>query len=55
MNAEARIYRAEIIRALMGDRAHECKVADMHRLNQICEHLAECPSLGEADAAWSRQ
>ena len=42
MNAEALIYRNEIIRACMGDRFNECKVADMHRLNQIAEHLAEC-------------
>jgi hypothetical protein len=42
MSPEARLYRAEIIRAAFGERAHECKVADMHRLNQICEHLATC-------------
>src|SRR5205823_2195619 len=42
MNAAAIIYRAEIIRAVLGDRAHESKIADVHRLNQIAEHLAEC-------------
>lgn len=42
MNAEALIYRAEIIRAVLGNGVSEHKVADMHRLNQIAEHLAQC-------------
>jgi hypothetical protein len=37
----ADIYRAELIRAAFGDRAHETKVADLHRLNQYAERLAE--------------
>jgi hypothetical protein len=38
------IYRDEIIRAVLGDRAHEGKVANMTRLTQIAERLAECES-----------
>lgn len=42
MNNIARIYRAEILRAVMGDKANEVKVSDIERLNQIAEHLATC-------------
>jgi hypothetical protein len=42
MNNTARIYRAEILRAVQGMGASELKVADMARLNQIAEHLAHC-------------
>ncbi|MBD8565041.1 hypothetical protein IFU01_12320 [Oxalobacteraceae sp. CFBP 8763] len=42
MNDIARIYRAEILRAVLGSGAHAAKAADLHRLNQIAEHLAEC-------------
>lgn len=36
------IYRDEIIRAVLGDRAHEGRVANPTRPTQIAEHLAEC-------------
>ena len=42
MNDAARIYRAEIVRAVLGDRANLVQVADMTRLSQIAEHLAAC-------------
>lgn len=42
MNNIARIYRSEILRAVMGDKAIEVKVFDIQRLNQIAEHLATC-------------
>ena len=42
MNDIARVYRSEMIRAVLGSRANELKVADMHRLNQLAEHMAEC-------------
>jgi hypothetical protein len=40
MNSVARIYRAEILRAVLGDKANEAKVEHIARLNQIAEHLA---------------
>lgn len=36
------IYRGEILRAVFGKAASELKVADLARLNQLCERLAEC-------------
>jgi hypothetical protein len=42
MNTTAQIYRAEILRAVLGMRASELKAADLTRLNQIAEHLAHC-------------
>lgn len=33
MNDIARIYRAEILRAVLGPGAHAAKAADLHRLN----------------------
>lgn len=42
MNDIARIYRAEILRAVLGPGAHAAKAIDLHRLNKISEHLAEC-------------
>ena len=42
MNNVARIYRAEILRAVLGDAANESKVANIERLNQIAEHLVDC-------------
>lgn len=42
MNNIARIYRAEILRAVLGPGAHEAKVANIERLNQIAEHLMDC-------------
>lgn len=42
MNNIARIYRAEILRAVLGSGAHEAKAADIERLNRIAEHLASC-------------
>ena len=42
MNDIARIYRAEMLRAAFGSGADPEQAADLHRLNQIAEHLAEC-------------
>lgn len=42
MTSPADIYRAELIRAAFGDRAHEATVADLHRLTQYAKRLAEC-------------
>lgn len=42
MNDIARIYRAEILRAVFGPSAHPAKAADLHRLNQLAEHMASC-------------
>ena len=35
------IYKAEILRAVFGPRAHEGKVHDMHRLTRLAERLAD--------------
>ena len=40
MNDTARIYRAEMLRAVLGPGAHSAKAADLHRLNQLAEHMA---------------
>lgn len=42
MNDIARIYRAEMLRAVLGPGAHSAKAADLHRLNQLAEHMAAC-------------
>lgn len=42
MNDIARIYRAEILRAVLGGNPPPAKAHDLVRLNQIAEHLAEC-------------
>jgi predicted glycosyltransferase len=42
MNDIARIYRAEILRAVLGPGAHSAKAVDLHRLNQLAEHMAAC-------------
>jgi len=42
MNDVALRYRATILRAVFGSYASEGKVHDLHRLNQLCEHLAQC-------------
>ncbi len=42
MNDIARIYRAEILRAVLGGNPPPAKAHDLARLNQIAEHLAEC-------------
>jgi hypothetical protein len=42
MNDIARIYLAEILRAVLGPGAHAAKAVDLHRLNQIADHLAAC-------------
>lgn len=36
------IYRGVILRSVFGAAASELKVADLERLNQLCEHLAQC-------------
>ena len=42
MNDIALRYRATILRAVYGSYANVGKVEDLHRLNQLCEHLAQC-------------
>ena len=42
MSDTAHIYRAVILRAVLGPGAHAAKAVDLHRLNQIAEHLAAC-------------
>jgi hypothetical protein len=42
MNTTAQIYRAEILRAVLGPRASELKVDNPARLAQIAEHLVHC-------------
>lgn len=42
MNDIARIYRAEILRAVLGGNPPPANAHDLTRLNQIAEHLAEC-------------
>jgi fructose 1,6-bisphosphatase len=42
MNNIAHIYRAEIMRAVLGHGANEANVANIERLNQIAEHLVDC-------------
>jgi hypothetical protein len=37
----ADIYRIELMRAAFGEKWRETKVADLHRLNQYAERLAE--------------
>jgi len=38
----AEIYRAVILRAVLGPGASTAKVVDLQRLNSICAHLADC-------------
>lgn len=42
MNDTARIYRAEILRAVLGPGAPPSKAVDLERLNQFARHLADC-------------
>jgi hypothetical protein len=42
MKGPADVYRAEILRAVMGENANTCKVANIARLNQIAAHLVDC-------------
>jgi hypothetical protein len=42
MNEAAKIYVAEILRAVHGPRWSEAKVDDPHRLNLYAERLADC-------------
>ena len=42
MKSPADVYRAEILRAVLGDKANTCKVANVERLNQIAAHLVDC-------------
>jgi hypothetical protein len=48
MNYVANIYRAAIVRAVLGPNASELKVHDIARLNQFAEHLADCESARSA-------
>lgn len=38
----ARIYRAEILRAVLGPGAQAAQAVDLARVNQISQHLADC-------------
>jgi fructose 1,6-bisphosphatase len=42
MKTPADVYRAEILRAVLGERANESRVANIERLNQIAAHLVDC-------------
>ena len=42
MNNMARIFRAEILRAVLGPDAGPAQAADLARLNQYAQHLADC-------------
>lgn len=42
MKGPVDVYRAEILRAVLGDKANESKVANFERLNQIAAHLVDC-------------
>lgn len=42
MNNMVRIYRAEILRAAFGLGAVPSQAADLPRINQIAQHLADC-------------
>jgi hypothetical protein len=42
MKGPVDVYRAEILRAVLGAHAHEAKVADPARLNRIAAHLVDC-------------
>lgn len=48
MNNTARIYRAEILRAVLGPNASELKVDNPARLAQFAEHLAMCEEAQQA-------
>jgi hypothetical protein len=39
---KAAIYRAVILRAVQGSGFNTAKVADLERLNRICDHLVDC-------------
>lgn len=39
---KAAIYRAVILRAVLGPAYNTAKVSDLERLNRICDHLADC-------------
>jgi hypothetical protein len=42
MKGPVDVYRAEILRAVLGDKANESKVANIERLTQIAAHLVDC-------------
>ena len=42
MKGPVDVYRAEILRAVLGAGANESKVANIERLNQIAAHLVDC-------------
>jgi hypothetical protein len=42
MKGPVDVYRAEILRAVLGSHANESKVANIERLNQIAAHLVDC-------------
>lgn len=42
MNNMARIYRDEILRAVLGPGAHAAQAIDLPRLHQFVERLVEC-------------
>jgi hypothetical protein len=41
MDTITRIYRDEILRAVLGDKAHEVPVADQAKLDQLATHMAD--------------
>ena len=48
MNNVAKIYRAAILRAVLGPAASELKVHDIARVNQFAEHLVDCEAARSA-------
>jgi fructose 1,6-bisphosphatase len=42
MKGPVDVYRAEILRAVLGAGANESKVVNIERLNQIAAHLVDC-------------
>jgi hypothetical protein len=41
MDSITRIYREEILRAVLGKMAHEVPVADQAKLDQLARHMAD--------------
>lgn len=41
MDVIARIYRDEILRAVIGEQANKVPVADQQKLDQLAEHMAD--------------
>jgi hypothetical protein len=41
MDSITRIYRDEMVRAVLGDKANETAVADPTKLDQLAEHMSD--------------